>query len=141
MNKLDTFGHMLKTGNVVVVVLDSRRPDVELPAEHKSAPGLVLHYGLNMARPIPDLFADEEGISGTLSFNQCPVQTFVPWSAVYAMFIPDVAGAFWQDDCPPDVKVKGPPPLSIVPAEDPVRTMPEDPIPTERPRPNLRLVN
>jgi hypothetical protein len=41
-----------------------------------------LNIGLNTPVPIPDLCVDEEGISGTLSFNRVPHFVIMPWSAV-----------------------------------------------------------
>ena len=42
----------------------------------------TLRYGLDMAKPIPDLKITDEGIRATLSFACEPVKTFVPWDAV-----------------------------------------------------------
>ena len=48
--------------------------------------GLVmLAYGLTMARPIPDLASDEDGIRATLAFGTTEHKTFVPWTAVVAL--------------------------------------------------------
>jgi hypothetical protein len=38
-----------------------------------------------MPIPIPDLKWDTRGISATLSFDQSPFATFVPWEAVVAI--------------------------------------------------------
>lgn len=42
----------------------------------------LLHIGLNMQIPIHDLRVDENGISGTLSFNRVPHFVILPWEAV-----------------------------------------------------------
>lgn len=46
---------------------------------------IVLHYPLHPVIPIPDLRADSTGISATLSFDQTPHKTFVPWTAVLGL--------------------------------------------------------
>jgi hypothetical protein len=39
-------------------------------------------YGLDMAKPIPDLEVTDEGVRATLSFSNTPCPTFVPWACV-----------------------------------------------------------
>ena len=79
IHKLPTFATCLEEGDVVVVyVIPSK--SLKLP------PGLLypalLEYGLNMPNPIDNLHWTEEGIYATLSFNQTPHETFVPWDSV-----------------------------------------------------------
>jgi hypothetical protein len=42
----------------------------------------VLEYGLDLARPIPDMEVTDKGIRATLSFSNEPHATFIPWEAV-----------------------------------------------------------
>jgi hypothetical protein len=52
------------------------------PADLTPFPAVVLRYGLDMPKPIPDLEITDEGIRATLSFSNAPIKTFVPWDAV-----------------------------------------------------------
>jgi hypothetical protein len=77
-----------------VVVLVMPAPGVDVPAQSwvtstLEADGgrapvhfMFLRYGLDMAKPIPDLEITDDGIRATLSFSCEPVKTFVPWAAV-----------------------------------------------------------
>ena len=77
-----------------VVVLVMPAPKIELPAQSwvtstleadgRRAPiyYMFLRYGLDMAKPIPDLEITDDGIRATLSFSNCPIKTFVSWDAV-----------------------------------------------------------
>jgi DNA primase len=42
----------------------------------------VFRYGIDQAKPIPDLEVTDEGIRATLSFSCTPCKTFVPWACV-----------------------------------------------------------
>jgi hypothetical protein len=72
---------------VHVIVL--KHPAVQVPEGlwqpalgHPEIEYLVLEYGLELAKPIPDLDVTDEGIRATLSFSNEPRATFVPWEAV-----------------------------------------------------------
>lgn len=63
-------------------------PDIIIP-DHLRTPkwtvgveAIPLEYGLDMAKPIPDLTLTDKGIRATLSFSGAPYHTFVPWAAV-----------------------------------------------------------
>lgn len=71
--------HALGYGPVSIGV-DCNHPDVVLPPQFSGY--IVLQYGLNMPKPIPDLVIDVKGILATLSFGNEPYMTFVPWAAV-----------------------------------------------------------
>ena len=66
-----------------------KHPDVFVPEwiwqsaiGHPDVEYTVLEYGLDLAKPIPDLDVSDEGIRATLSFSNEPHATFVPWAAV-----------------------------------------------------------
>lgn len=53
-------------------------PEAYSPSKRR----LVLEYGIDLPKPIPDLEVTEKGIKATLSFACNPEATFVPWEAV-----------------------------------------------------------
>jgi stringent starvation protein B len=87
----------------VLVHLDPRGEQVQVPAWFKRQPQLVLQIGLNMPKPIPDLNVDDDGISCTLSFSNAPHFCQLPWSAVYALIGASGRGMVWPDDVPKEV--------------------------------------
>ena len=87
MTKREAFEQALAACyEVRILVADA--PYVDLPARAWASPTLdapataVLAYGLDMAKPIPDLEITDRGIFATLSFSCVPHETFVPWEAV-----------------------------------------------------------
>lgn len=70
-----------------VHLLISQHPDLVVPAHVQPSAQQPLHleYGLNFPIPIPDIKADDSGVSATLSFDRSPYKTFVPWDAVVGM--------------------------------------------------------
>lgn len=90
----------------VMVFVDSRRDDVVVPTEDLRKPKLILIYGANLAKPIPDLTVDEQGIHATLSFGNVTARTSVAWPAIYAMNCPgDDRIMIWSPSVPPDVEI------------------------------------
>jgi stringent starvation protein B len=87
----------------VLVHLDPRGEQVQVPAWFKRQPQLVLQIGLNMPKPIPDLNVDDDGISCTLSFSNSPHYCHLPWSSVYALIGASGRGMVWPDDVPKEV--------------------------------------
>jgi stringent starvation protein B len=87
----------------VLVHLDPRAEQVQVPAWFKRQPQLVLQIGLNMPKPIPDLNVDDDGISCTLSFSNAPHFCQLPWSSVYALIGASGRGMVWPDDVPKEV--------------------------------------
>jgi stringent starvation protein B len=87
----------------VLVHLDPRAAQVQVPEWFKRQPQLVLQIGLNMPKPIPDLNVDDEGISCTLSFSNSPHYCFLPWAAVYALIGASGRGMVWPEDVPKEV--------------------------------------
>ena len=82
LSKSSVFASCLNDGYTVQVQVESS-PGLELPSFLKLP--LILEYGLNMPNPIQELHWGEDGIHATLSFNQEPFDTFVPWNSVVAM--------------------------------------------------------
>jgi stringent starvation protein B len=87
----------------VLVHLDPRGEQVQVPAWFKRQPQLVLQIGLNMPKPIPDLTVDDDGISCTLSFSNAPHYCHLPWASVYALIGASGRGMVWPDDVPREV--------------------------------------
>jgi stringent starvation protein B len=87
----------------VLVHLDPRADEVNVPAWFKRQPQLVLQIGLNMPKPIPDLSVDDAGISCTLSFSNTPHYCHLPWTSVYALIGASGRGMVWPDDVPKEV--------------------------------------
>ena len=85
------------------VHLDARRPSVELPRTLLTDGHVCLDYGYSLRPAITDLTIDESGIRATLSFQNTPTPTFVPWSAVYLIANFEGRGAVWQNDIPDDL--------------------------------------
>jgi hypothetical protein len=90
MTKRDHFEQALASCyEVAVFVLEV--PGAEIPPDvwrthaRVEARFCTLRYGLDMAKPIPDLEITDEGIRATLSFSCEPCKTFVPWDAVAAI--------------------------------------------------------
>ena len=87
MTKREAFERML-TDFYEVLIAVAEVPGVELPEMAWASPMLgapataILAYGLDMAKPIPDLEITDDGIAATLSFSNTPIKTFVPWDAV-----------------------------------------------------------
>lgn len=90
---------LLQRGSLFVH-LNPTDPTVVVPEQFKKQEQLVLQFGYNMAIPIFDIFIDNVGISGTLSFSNTSYKCFVPWSSVFA-FIDDEGGGYaWPEKMP-----------------------------------------
>ena len=119
----------LFTQGRVRVTLDGRAPGVDLPDDLKMVPILMLDYGLDLPRPTNDIQLADDGIRCTLSFNQIPRATFVPWAAIYAIRT-DVGGIEFSESMPADIRElyaaavaqkeqRKPTSFSLVPLEEP----------------------
>ena len=98
--KQDFLNDMLSKGDVMVC-LDAREPDVEVPKAHKTNPMLNLVLSLNFRRPIDVL---EDGIYGSLSFGGRPHKCVIPFTAVWAIYEPDTQkGQVWETSIPEDI--------------------------------------
>ena len=88
----------------VLVHLDARRDDVQVPKHLKSNAQLILQLGLNLAVPIKDLDVSDTGVSCTLSFSRTPFFCVLPYSAIFAMVSEDGGKAMvWPEDVPAEV--------------------------------------
>ncbi len=151
--KIRVFRDLYSRPSWVQVHFDSRVVGVVVPRHLVGQRHVTLQYGRDMPKPIPDLRVTESGLSATLSFDQIPFETFIPWAAVYAMNNDEGLGMMYEDEIPEGVKGTaedaGPdeaeaaeigPGLRLVePDADPGETI----TPTERPTgpPKLRIVN
>ena len=99
-DKQDFLSNMLRKGDVMVC-LDARQPDVEVPKAHKTNPMLNLVLSLNFRRPIDVL---EDGIYGSLSFGGRPHKCVIPFTAVWAIYEPNTQkGQVWEASIPEDI--------------------------------------
>ncbi|MCH8157513.1 MAG: hypothetical protein IID18_07165 [Nitrospinae bacterium] len=102
-NKHDFLIHLLGEGDVMVC-LDARRPEVDIPATHKNESALNLVFSLNFKRPID---VCEDGIYATLAFGGRPHKCVIPFEAVWAIYDPETQkGQVWEGSFPKDLKLK-----------------------------------
>jgi len=83
LDKIPTFTSCLEERGGVAQVYVRDWPGLRLPAG-VTLP-TMLEYGWGLPIPMLDLSCGETGIRATLSFNQTPFDTFVPWEAVVAI--------------------------------------------------------
>lgn len=97
-NKLEIFNSLLTKGSVFVHCDGTQC--TFLPNHLLKQEQVVLQFGLNMAIPIPDLLATEQGVHGTLSFKGKPEYVMVPWYSVFALVAEDGKGSLvdWLPD-------------------------------------------
>ncbi len=88
----------------VLMHLDARREDVQVPRHLKTNPQLILQLGLNLAVPIRDLEVGDDGVKCTLSFSRTPFYCVLPYPAIFAMVSEDGGRAMvWPEDVPAEV--------------------------------------
>ena len=139
-HKLEVFNSALRACDTIVVFI-AKQDNVILPeSAYAGKAFVVLEYGLDMPKPISDFRTDAKGIYGDLSFNNTPVNTFVPWSAVFTIvdkaegfastfpYSAEVAGEFGKDTADKDSVV-----AEVTSVEQPLKRTP--------PRGKLSLVN
>jgi len=81
---------LLEQEPFMLVVVNPLTPGVQLPDYLVDASQPVpLHIGLRMAVEIPDLRIDDEGITGTLSFNRLPFHCVLPWPCLMQVSVDD----------------------------------------------------
>jgi stringent starvation protein B len=100
--KYDFLLHVLEEGDAMVS-LDSRHPDVDVPANHKDNSSLNLVFNLNFKKPFE---ITEDGIFASLAFNGRPHQCTLPFSAVWAIYDPKMKnGQVWEESIPTDMNL------------------------------------
>ncbi len=100
--KRSTLDKLLRDGPVLVH-LDPRRDGVDVPAQHRAEPRLVLRFGYGLTPPIADLSIEEDALSGTLTFRGVPHRCVIPWTAVFAVVGEDGRGLVWGEDVPNEI--------------------------------------
>ena len=100
--KYDFLLYLLEEDDAMVC-LDSRHPEVDVPATHKNNSSLNLVFNLNFRRPIE---ITEEGIFATLAFNGRPYKCTLPFDAVWAISDPNMKnGQVWEESIPKDMNL------------------------------------
>ena len=100
--KYDFLLYLLEEGDAMVC-LDSRHPEVDVPANEKNNSSLNLVFNLNFRRPIE---ITEEGIFATLAFNGRPYKCTLPFDAVWAIYDPNMKnGQVWEESIPKDMNL------------------------------------
>ena len=100
-NKYDILVQLLSEGDVMVC-LDARHSEVDVPNTHKDNPALSLVFNLNFRRPFD---VEETGIFATLAFGGRPHKCVIPFEAVWAIHEPNSKkGQVWEASFPKDLK-------------------------------------
>lgn len=102
-DKAKFFGECLATGASVRIFLETKA--ATLPKYLYSSRAIALDYGLNLPIPIPDLFVDQAGIHGTLSFGGDYFSVFVPWDSIFQIHCGAMLGS-WPVDAPTQPRMK-----------------------------------
>jgi stringent starvation protein B len=97
---------VLLTRGSVFVHLDPRVEGTIVPTHLRKQPQLFLQIGLDLPVPIPDLRIDDDGITGTLSFQRTPFECWVPWPAVFGVVAEDGDGMVWPEDLPTEIAME-----------------------------------
>ena len=101
-NKHSLLIHLLSEGDAMVC-LDARKPEVDVPAQHKTNPKLSLIINLNFKRPVE---VTPDGVYATLSFGGKPHNCILPFSAVWAIYEPNTQkGQIWEECIPKDANL------------------------------------
>ena len=102
-NKYDILVQLLSEGDVMVC-LDARHSEVDVPNTHKDNPALSLVFNLNFRRPFD---VEETGIFATLAFGGRPHKCVIPFEAVWAIHEPESKkGQVWEESFPKDLKLQ-----------------------------------
>jgi stringent starvation protein B len=137
-DKSRTLETLLARGPVLVHV-DARRAEVQVPPRFRADPSLVLRFGYTLSPAIVDLEVDDNGVSGTLTFGGQPFHCVLPWTAVYAAMVEgEQRGTVWPEDVPEDVLTGGGEAPAPVPA--PVAVAEEKSAPRAKRASHLKLV-
>jgi stringent starvation protein B len=130
--KYDFLLFLLEEGDAMVC-LDSRNEEVDVPKSHKNNSSLNLVFNLNFRHPMD---ITEEGIFATLAFNGRPYKCVLPFSAVWAIYDPNMKnGQVWEESIPEDMSLAG---QGMKNAMKNPTTNPAE-ISTESPKPQTKL--
>ena len=100
--KYDFLLYLLEEDDAMVC-LDSRHPEVDVPATHKNNSSLNLVFNLNFRRTVE---ITEEGIFATLAFNGRPYECTLPFDAVWAIYDPNMKNSqVWEESIPKDMNL------------------------------------
>ena len=99
--KLEVFNVLLMQGSVFVH-FDARHV-TSIPEHLQGKEQVVFQFGLDMAVPIPDMIYNEQGVSGTLSFQGKPMWVSVPWDTTFAVVGESAKGFVWHSEMPPAI--------------------------------------
>jgi len=140
-DKRRTLETLLARGPVLVHV-DARRSEVQVPPRFRADPSLVLRFGYTLSPAIADLEVDDNAIAGTLTFGGQPFHCVLPWTAVYAAMVEgEQRGTVWPEDVPEDVLTGGGEAPAAVPAPQPVQAATDEKsAPRARRASHLKLV-
>lgn len=101
--KLEYFADLLDLGKTDIMI-DAGNAEVLVPADFKGNPALMLSWSHKFR--LSDFEYDEEGVSGTLSFNRIPFSVFVPWDAVWMVCLssdPEGTSRMWECSMPQSI--------------------------------------
>lgn len=80
---MEKFAHAIFGRGWLEITFDATARGVRVPKRLRGREEVTFIFGFDLPIPIPDLFVDATGISGTLSFKGRPYPCYVPWTAVY----------------------------------------------------------
>ena len=100
-SKEEIVTQLLSEGDVMLC-LDARQENVQVPPVHKDDPGLKLIVNLRFPTSVQ---VTPEGISATLSFNSRPFSCFIPFSSLWGAYNPHTfKGVVWTSHVPVEVQ-------------------------------------
>lgn len=106
--KPEVFAAMLRDGKVLVH-LDPRPANVEVPPAYKGRASVALAFGSELPIPTTDLKYDDELVEATLIFQGTACYVRVPWQTVFGIATLNIAGRagegiVWDEDVPTEVR-------------------------------------
>lgn len=103
-NKKDVLLSLLEHG-LIMMHMDARHPDIEVPEYLKGDPNLCLNLSYRFG--IPDLEITDTEITATLSFQKVPFQCTLPMDAIWGISQPPEPGMqLFFDALPPELLVQ-----------------------------------
>ena len=82
LEKYSYFNELIDS-NIVAVKIHTKSEGVSVPTDYKNHLSMVITWSLKFK--IDDLVIDEYGIKGTLSYNNKPHYTVLPWSSIWSI--------------------------------------------------------